>query len=542
VSSLRSVDGSGTARRSIPGVRNDPGGDSDLPVNRSRPCRVLLVDDVQEERELLGAWLEQTSRFVVVGEAADGPRGVALAAELRPDLVTLDMSMPGGDGIAALRQILAGAPDCDVVIVSGFVTADLVHATVDLMGASACLDKGIGSVLLVEELLSIIERPDHAVDRRNEAFPRSAHDHGFEASARLAAIVESSDDAIIGKTLDGTITSWNAGAERLYGYAAAEVEGQNISLLIPSDIPDELSGILARVGRGEPIAHHETRRARKDHTIVDVSLAVSPILDRSGTVVGAATVARDITARKLAEAELARQAEDLRRSNNELEQFAYVASHDLSEPLRTISGYVELLARRYQGHIDDDADRFIRHTVDGCDRMRHLIDDLLTYSRAGQAPELNAVVDCSSALTRVLTDMEAMLVERGGKVTQGDLPAVRGDEAQLGQLFQNLIANCLKFARPDVPPRVHIVAERQGGLWRFSVTDNGIGIEPEYRDRIFGMFQRLHARDAYPGTGIGLAICMRIVQAHRGTIWVGDNPEAGTCICLTLPAVDQERP
>jgi len=258
-------------------------------------------------------------------------------------------------------------------------------------------------------------------------------------------------------------------------------------------------------------------------------------------VVGAATIARDLTDhRKLVFAELARQAEDLRRSNDELEQFAYVASHDLSEPLRTISGYVELLSRRYVGQLDDDADRFIKHTVDGCDRMRHLIDDLLTYSRAGQTVNLTGTVDCASVVKDVISSVATSLEETNGQVVYDSLPTVRGDPAQLLQLFQNLIANGLKFSRQGVPPRVHIDAHRQDDTWTFSVADNGIGIDLEYRDQIFGMFQRLHARDAYPGTGIGLAICMRIIRTHGGQIWVEDTREAGSCFCFTLPDVNKE--
>ena len=379
---------------------------------RKPPYRVLLVDDVQEERQLLGAWLEQTSRFVIVGEAGDGPRGVAMAGELRPDLVTLDMSMPGGNGFAALRQILTDVPGSKVVVVSGFVTPDLVHATVDIVGASACLNKGIGPERLVGELLGVVE-PSGQESEPAEACggAQVVIDEEFVIRSRLASIVESSDDAIIGKTLDGKITSWNAGAERLYGYTTAEMQGQNISLLIPNDGGGELTDILKRVAHGEPIEHYETRRVRKDHSVVEVSLAISPILDRSGRVVGASTVARDVTTRKLLDAELTRRAEDLRRSNDELEQFAYVASHDLSEPLRTISVYVELLARRYEGQIDDDADRFIKHTVEGCSRMRQLIDDLLTYSRVGHTDELTAAVDCSRVVEEVLYAMNVILVE-----------------------------------------------------------------------------------------------------------------------------------
>ena len=267
---------------------------------------------------------------------------------------------------------------------------------------------------------------------------------------------------------------------------------------------------------------------------MDVSIAISVIRDSQGAVVGASAVARDVSERKHAEQAMRTISAELERSNSELEQFAYVASHDLSEPLRTISGYVELLARRYRGQIDEDADRFIQHTVTGCSRMKALIDDLLIYSRSGRSGELTAAVDCSDLVAEVIGGLEATLAATGGLVEVAGLPVVTGDRGQLAQLFQNLIANSLKFSRPDVRPKLRIDAREADGRWLLSVADNGIGIDAPDRDRIFGMFQRLHARDEYEGTGIGLAICMRTVQAHGGSIWVDDRPGPETCICFTL--------
>jgi PAS domain S-box-containing protein len=359
-------------------------------------------------------------------------------------------------------------------------------------------------------------------------------DHGLESDARLAAIVESSDDAIIGETLEGIVTSWNAGAERLYGWTAAEMVGHDVGRLTPTDKADQQDAILTRVRRGERVGHFETTRIRKDTTSVEVSVTISSVRDRAGAVIGTSTVARDVTERKESEEAMRAISAELRRSNASLEQFAYIASHDLSEPLRSISGYAELLARRYRGRLDDDADRFIQHTVDGCHRMKTLIDDLLTYSRSGRSGELTAAVDCAEVMADVLVNLQGALAASGGEVEVGPLPVVAGDRGQVAQLWQNLIANALKFARPGVPPRVRVDAESRDGTWVFSVADNGIGIEAAYRDRIFGMFQRLHPRDAYPGTGIGLAICMRIVEAHGGRIWVQDSTDAGTRFCFTV--------
>jgi PAS domain S-box-containing protein len=248
--------------------------------------------------------------------------------------------------------------------------------------------------------------------------------------------------------------------------------------------------------------------------------------------------------RKLAEDELAAttvelraRAADLERSNADLEQFAYVASHDLSEPLRMVAGFVQLLRKRYEGRLDDDADEFIGYTVDGVNRMQALIDDLLAFSRVGRGDRELTDVDAGAAARRARDALSAPLAETGADVEIGELPTVRGDERELGQLFQNLISNALKFHGDD-PPRVRVTADAEdgGAEWRFAVADNGIGIEPRHAERIFKMFQRLHGRDAYAGTGIGLAICKKIVEHHGGRIWVEPNADAGSVFRFTLAA------
>jgi PAS domain S-box-containing protein len=236
-------------------------------------------------------------------------------------------------------------------------------------------------------------------------------------------------------------------------------------------------------------------------------------------------------------AELRARATDLERSNADLEQFAYVASHDLSEPLRMVAGFVQLLQKRYEGRLDADADEFIGYTVDGVNRMQALIDDLLAFSRVGRGDREPSDVDAGVVARRALDALSASLTETGADVEIGELPTVRADERELGQLFQNLISNGLKFHGDDTP-RVRVTADAEdgGAEWRFAVADNGIGIEPRHAERIFKMFQRLHGRDAYPGTGIGLAICKKIVEHHGGRIWVEPNANAGSVFKFTLPA------
>jgi light-regulated signal transduction histidine kinase (bacteriophytochrome) len=225
----------------------------------------------------------------------------------------------------------------------------------------------------------------------------------------------------------------------------------------------------------------------------------------------------------------------LARSNAELEQFAYVASHDLQEPLRMVASYTQLLQRRYRGRLDDDADEFIAYAVDGATRMQQLIQDLLAYSRVGTRGRPFEPVDTAALVDGVLADLGARLAETGGVVERGDLPVVVADPLQLRQVFQNLIDNALKYHGAD-PPRVAIAAERAGAEWRFAVRDNGIGVAPEYVERVFGLFQRLHTQADYPGTGIGLALCQKIVARHGGRIWLESAPGRGATFFFTLPA------
>ncbi len=238
--------------------------------------------------------------------------------------------------------------------------------------------------------------------------------------------------------------------------------------------------------------------------------------------------------------ELARKTEEMERSNKDLQQFAYVASHDLQEPLRMVSSYVQLLQRRYQGRLDADADDFIGFAVEGATRMQHLIQDLLSYSRVNTHGHPPSPTDVGEVIRRVLTNLRLAIDESGARITHGSLPVVEADATQLVQLFQNLIANAIKF-RGEPPPHVRISAEKEDAFWLFSVRDNGIGLDPEFADRIFTIFQRLHSRKDYPGTGIGLAICKRIVERHGGSIWVKSAHGEGSTFYFILPAGENER-
>jgi PAS domain S-box-containing protein len=383
------------------------------------------------------------------------------------------------------------------------------------------------------------QKPRQYVAIRTDITKRKLGEEAREQ--RLAAVVESSDDAIISKTLDGTITTWNPGAQKLFGYSPSEAIGKPLRMLLPPDRANEESDILERIGRGERLEHFESVRIRKDGSAVDVSMTISPIKDSTGAIIGASKIARDITEHKLTDQRLAAKAEELARSNQELEQFAYVASHDLQEPLRMVASYTQLLAERYQGKLDANADKFIRYANEGALRLQVLIHDLLAFSRLGSSGSTCEKVDCNAVMKEVLHSLGPAMLESGAVVNFAGLPVVWADPSQMTQVFQNLIGNAIKFRKPE-PPVISVQAEKVGRNWQFTVRDNGIGIAPEYAENIFVVFQRLHARTEYPGNGIGLAICKKIVERYGGKIWVEAQLGRGSTFKFTLPFVTLNEP
>jgi PAS domain S-box-containing protein len=349
------------------------------------------------------------------------------------------------------------------------------------------------------------------------------------AEERFRAAVESSPNGMVMVDRNGKIVLVNREIERLFGYAREQLIGQPIDLLVPERFRPGHPAF-----RADFFAHPQARAMgagrdlfgrRKDGVEIPVEIGLNPIETDEGLFVLASVV--DISQRKRAEAEL-------RRSNAELEQFAYVASHDLQEPLRMVANYTQLLAKRYRGQLGTDADEFIGYAVDGAVRMQQLIADLLTYSRVGTRGRDFAPTNCETVFARVQSDLKLVVQRSGATVTHEPLPTVLGDDAQLGQLFQNLLTNALKFRGP-APPQVHVSADRDGTDWRFAVRDNGIGIAAEHAERIFVIFQRLHTTAEYPGTGIGLAICKKIVERHGGRIWVESTSGQGATFHFTIP-------
>ena len=336
--------------------------------------------------------------------------------------------------------------------------------------------------------------------------------------------------------LSGRFMKVNRRLCEILGYGEQELIGRPVKEISHPEDRNLTDSQRMRVRSGEKHSvRFEKRYIRKSGAIVWVDLSVALACDASGVPQYEIALFNDITERKKAEAALREAHEELKRSNAELEQFAYVASHDLQEPLRMVSSYTQLLMRRYGDKLDGDAKDFTAFIVDGATRMKQLIEDLLAYSRVGTRDKNFKPVDAESSLKRALTNLRAAIQDSGATVTQDKLPTIHCDEVQLAQLFQNLIGNALKFRKPDVAPAVHVGAAEQGAEWEFMVRDNGIGIEPQYFERIFMVFQRLHDKGEYPGTGIGLAIVKKVVERHGGRIWVQSQPGAGTTFHFTMP-------
>jgi PAS domain S-box-containing protein len=396
-------------------------------------------------------------------------------------------------------------------------------------------------------------RPPAGQDRKREL---AAQEPAHADRELLASIVESADDAIVSKTLEGRITSWNIGAEHLFGYTAEEIVGRPITTIIPPELYPEEEQILARLRRGEHLAQYETVRLRKDGSTVEVSLRISPTRDRQGRLTGASKVARNITRQKAAErallqaqAELTRRKEDLERevaartaalteTVQHLEAFAYTVSHDLRAPLRAIKGLTQALHEDYGHAFDESGKDFAQRIVEAAERMEHLIAALLAYSRIGKGEIPVVQIELEEYLPRLRTHWAAELEAQGGQLEIArDLPAVLANPTLLDQALTNLVLNALKFVSPGTAPRVQLSAEPYDGVVRLQVSDNGIGIEPKHCERLFQVFQRVHSAEKYPGLGLGLLIVRKAAERMGGRVGVESEPGKGSCFWIELPRV-----
>jgi PAS domain S-box-containing protein len=402
-----------------------------------------------------------------------------------------------------------------------------------------------GSEFPIEIMLSPLESTEGTLVTaaiRDISVRKAAEKHLAQMEGRYRGLLEAAPDAMVVVNQGGAIVLLNVQAEKQFGYSRDELIGQKVKNIIPEGFAERLvadalrsveEALAQQIGAGI-----ELTGRRKDRSEFPIELMLSPLESAEGILVTAAI--RDITKRKKAEAHLLQKVEELNRSNEELGQFANVVSHDLQEPLRMVASYTQLLSRRYKGRLDSDADEFISFAVDGASRMQRLIQDLLAYSRVGTKGK--DLVDTSSegALQQALINLRGAIKDSGALVTHDHLPAVLADEMQLIQLFQNLVGNAIKYQSSGVP-RVHVSASKNAGKkWIFSVRDNGLGIDPQYFEKIFGMFQRLHKREEFAGTGIGLAICKKIVERHGGSISVESRPGQGSTFRFALAGTERK--
>jgi PAS domain S-box-containing protein len=637
-------------------------------VQDGKPWNIAIARDITERQRTQAALQESETRFrTIVEQAGDG-------FELYDEQGRfIDVNKAACEQLGYSREELLQLTVYDLdpeMTREWYLRGFGLPASAPPETFEAMRRRKDGTIFPVEVTRSIVQ-----VGPRRQAFSLvrdiTRRKRAETVTAQLAAIVESSNDAILSRALDHTVLSWNAAAERLFGYSAAEAVGRHLpELIVPPDRWGEVERNGAPSDQVNAVINLDRVRRTKDGRLIDVSLSQAPIKNILGKTVGVSMTFRDITERKRAELalreaeeqfrslaamssdfywqtdaehrllargpgskgtnvstfdnnaqvglrrweipylspneaswqahravldahrpfrgfelsrlgsdgteqhislsgdpvfdssgafrgyrgvgtniserkraeaelreahdELERKARDLERSNEELQQFAYVASHDLQEPLRMISSYTQLLERRYTDKLDKDAKEFMAFIVDGAARMKQLIEDLLAYSRVGMRGHEFKSVEGEAALAKALTNLRGAIESNGASITHDPLPTVTADEPQLVQLLQNLIGNALKFKGTETP-RVHVRAEEREDRWVFSVKDNGIGIDPQYFQRVFTMFQRLHSKDEYPGTGIGLAICKKIVDRHGGRIWVESQLGKGANFVFTLP-------
>jgi PAS domain S-box-containing protein len=354
------------------------------------------------------------------------------------------------------------------------------------------------------------------------------------ATSQLASIVESADDAIIGMTLDGIILSWNLSAERIFGYTAEEVKGRPFSILIPPERADEVPRILERIKRGERVEHYETVRKRKDGTLLDVSITISPTRGETGKITGASTIASDNTSRIRAQQLLAQRSAELEAANKELEAFTYSVSHDLRAPLRHINGFSKILLEDFGPQMNPAAKEYLQRIHETAQYMGRLVDDLLHLGRVGRQELTLQITGLNALVEEAIVHLRSEAPDRQIDWRVGPLPYVECDPGLIEQVFVNLLSNALKFTRPRERAVIEVGQMKVEGQTVIFVRDNGIGFDVRYAEKMFGVFQRLHRREDFEGTGVGLAIVQRIIHKHAGRIWAEAELEKGATFYFTL--------
>jgi PAS domain S-box-containing protein len=534
------------------------------PATQKR-VKILLVDDTPENLVSLEAALDTLGEELVL--ANSGKEALRYLLESDFAAILLDVKMPDMDGFET-AELIRNRPrsrQTPILFLTGYKNEEHLFRGYDL-GAVDFLFKPIVPEVLRSKVAVFVELSRKADLLREQAVALEQQTTVLQkAELRFRSLLEAAPDAMVICREDGVIALVNSRTESLFLQSRAELLGRNIRTLVPnwnyrfSRATAEEFGpeALARTPVNS-LGGHELLARRSDGTTFAVEMSVSPVQAEEGLLITSAI--RDITERKKAEEgrrraeELIRElnahleervlerTEDLLRSNDELAQFAYVASHDLQEPLRIVSIYAQLLARQYQGQLGREADEYIGHITESASRMQNLIRDLLEFSRLDSRGSDHFVeISCDAALDDALTNLHVPIQETGARITRAPLPTVFGDPVQLGRLFQNLVINSIKY-RSDKHPEIDVNAEKRDADWVISIRDNGIGIEPQYAEKVFGIFRRLHPRAERSGNGMGLAICKKIVTRHGGAIWVESKIGEGSTFRFTLPQLILESP
>jgi PAS domain S-box-containing protein len=509
--------------------------------------KILLVDDTPENLVSLEAALDSLEAELV--SAHSGREALRFLLDDNFAAILLDVKMPDMDGFetAELIRSRPRSRHTPILFLTGYRNEEHLFRGYDL-GAVDFLFKPIVPEVLRSKVAVFIELSRNAELLRRQAAALVEQTAALRKTERqFRSLLEAAPDAMVICREDGQIVIVNSRTESLFGYSREEMLGQQMMLLVPAWKHEQAGDVYSG-------GAFELQAVRHDGSSFPAEISLSPLEIDDGLLV--TTALRDITERIRAEEERARaeeqvrslnahleervmaRTEELMRSNDELEQFAYVASHDLREPLRTVSLYTQLLAAQYGQSLDGDAGRFMRYITEGANRMECMIRDILDFSRLeARQGERFVRTSCEAALEEALANLCSPIEEAGAVIERGPLPFVYGDPVQIIRLFQNLIVNSVKYRSPERPPNIAVQAAPGVSQWTFSVIDNGIGIEPQYAEKVFGIFKRLQSRDN-SGTGMGLAICRKIVSRHGGRIWVESTPGGGATFRFTMAAID----